>query len=664
MRSGRWVAVVGGLISLAFLAGCGGFTGDVAQQGGTQETGGVAGAKLAGRVYGGQQPIVGAQVYLFAANTTGYGGNGIAASSSNASVSLLTNTAGTTLDTSGGATNGDYYVGTSGVTVSCPSGGCFTITGDYTCAAGAQVYLYALGGNPGAGTNAAAGLMAALGSCPMAGNFAAATPYIVVNEVSTVAAAYAMAGFATDATHVSSSGTALAQVGIANAFANAGNLETLATGVALATTPAGNGAVPQAEMNTLANILAACVNSTGAVTGPTNPTACYTLFNNAESGGSTGAVPSDTATAAINLAHNPGSNIAGLYALGSATPPFAPALSAQPSDFTMVLLFTGGALNDPAGIAIDASGSVWVVNFQGNSVIKLASSGAILSGSAGYTGGGLSNPEAVAIDQLGDAWVLNDLGNAVTEFSNSGSLLSGANGYSGGGIHNPTALAIDGSDNVWIVNSSNAVTKLSNSGASLAGANGYTVSGGFGSTYFPQFVAIDSSGDAWISSEVDNSVLEVSTSGSVISPSVGYTGGGLDEPLAIGFDGSGDAWVANEIGTVSKLSPSGASLAGTNGYLSSGGGVMALDGSGSAWFSSYCTTRVSNSGSFLSGTNGYSCGGPLAGSGAMAIDGSGNIWFSIGYAGNNYVAELVGAATPVVTPLSVGVKNNALGTRP
>jgi len=47
------------------------------------------GVSIQGSVHGGQQPIVGARIYLLAANTTGYGGNGIAASSSNASVSLL-----------------------------------------------------------------------------------------------------------------------------------------------------------------------------------------------------------------------------------------------------------------------------------------------------------------------------------------------------------------------------------------------------------------------------------------------------------------------------------------------------------------------------------------------------------------------------------------------
>ena len=49
----------------------------------------VTGATIQGIAHGGQQGIVGAHVYLFAATTTGYGGAGIAASSANASTSLL-----------------------------------------------------------------------------------------------------------------------------------------------------------------------------------------------------------------------------------------------------------------------------------------------------------------------------------------------------------------------------------------------------------------------------------------------------------------------------------------------------------------------------------------------------------------------------------------------
>ena len=180
---------------LVFLTGC------ALKTTGTPES--QAGSAITGFVHGGQQPVAGAHIYLLAANTTGYG---------KPSISLL-NAALTLHSDSLGA-----YV------LSGTDGG-FSVSGDYTCTANTQVYLYALGGNPGSGINPASGLMAILGNCP--GVTFSPTTNVNLNELTTVAAAYAMAGFATDATHVSSSGTTLAQIGIANAFANAANLVSL-----------------------------------------------------------------------------------------------------------------------------------------------------------------------------------------------------------------------------------------------------------------------------------------------------------------------------------------------------------------------------------------------------------------------------------------------------
>jgi hypothetical protein len=388
----------------------------------------------------------------------GYGGNGIAASASNASISLLQSAANTAQDAnSADATYLDYYATTD-------SSGAFSITGDYSCTPGQQVYLYGLSGNPTypSGTaNSAIGLMAALGACPSTDSFPSST-YVVVNEVSTVAAAYAFAGFASDAVHVGSSGTALAQVGIANAFANAGNLETLGTGVALAVTPAGNGTVPQATINTLADILAACVN-----TNAPGSSGCSTLFANAMSAGSTGTVATDTATAAINIAHNPGANIGALYGLVTANPPFAQPLSAQPNDFTLGLKFAGGGLSTPNGIAIDGSGDAWLSNYGGNSVTKLSSLGAVLSGASGYTGGGLNQPIAIAVDGSGNAWIADDPNSTttgeVTRISSGSSPT--INGYTVGGLMGPYGIAIDATGGVWVPNGDNgSVTKLTGSG--------------------------------------------------------------------------------------------------------------------------------------------------------------------------------------------------------
>jgi hypothetical protein len=43
------------------------------------------------------------------------------------------------------------------------------------------------------------------------------------------------------------------------------------------------------------------------------------------------------------------------------------------------------------------------------------------------------------------------------------------------------------------------------------------------------------------------------------------------------------------------------------------------------------------------------------------VDSAGNVWVLLN---NNTVKEFVGVATPVITPLSVGVKENKLGTKP
>ena len=312
-------------------------------------------AGLTGMVATGTTGIAGAHVYLFAANTTGYG---------TASVSLLSATETGTSDAVG------TYVLTNSM-------GNFTMSGDYTCSSGAQLYIYALGGTAGTYSVSSAGLMAAIGSCPATGT----TVVAQVNEVSTVAAAYALAGFATDAMHVASSGTALALVGIANAFSNAANLVKLSTGVALTTTPTGNGTVPQTQINALANILSVCVNPTNFVASN-----CSLLLGDALAGGTTGNAPSDTATVAINIAHNPGSSlISDIYNFQPSSPVYTPTLGRQPNDFTIAISYSGGGLSGPQGIAIDGLGNAWVTNDTVASVTKLSSAGAVLSGTSGYT---------------------------------------------------------------------------------------------------------------------------------------------------------------------------------------------------------------------------------------------------------------------------------------
>lgn len=618
------------------------------------------GMAIQGRVYGGQNPLKNAQVYLFAANsgvftpnTNGYG---------NPSKSLLTSVSGqTTLDTSGGPTNGDYFVTTD-------TNGNFGISSDYTCKGGQQVYLYALGGDPGlgSGTNSAAGLLAALGTCPgtfgSTGNSFPSGLFVVMNEVSTIATAYAFAGFATDATDVSSSGTPWATTGITNAFANVTNLETLGTGSALTTTTGGSSTVPQLEINTLANILASCVNSSGP-----SSTACSTLFGDAKSGGSTGTAPTDTATAAINMAHNPGANISALYLLSVGTPPFAPALTSAPNDFTMALNFSGGGISSPAGIAIDNSGDVWIADdVNPGKVTELSPLGVALNGSP-LTGGGMENVASVAVDLGENVWVGNDYNaGSITQLNGSSGAVMGSSPYTGGGVNEPIGVAVDSSDDIWVANFGEStmgnVSKFTNAGGAVSGSGGYGTGMEINTA-----IAIDTLGNVWTTDLNFGSLDEVSSTGTLKSGFTGY--GSFNNPTALAFDSANHVWVATHGSNVKVLTDTGTAV-GT--YTGGGLGLsqgIAIDGANNAWIVNRVSSATSpgllseftNGGTALTSSTGYTSS-TMLNPNAIAIDESGDVWVTNN--NNSTVSEFIGAAAPVMTPLAVAVSNAMLGQRP
>ncbi len=601
----------------------------------------VPGVALKGIVHGGQQPIVGAHVYLYAANSNGYGG---------ASTSLLLSKSNTSKDG-----NNRYYVTTG-------TGGTFSISGDYTCPSGtAQVYLYAIGGDPTPGVpNAAAGLLAGLGSCN-APSFA--SQYVVVNEVSTVATAYALAGFTTDPTHIASSSTALGTMGITDAFNSIANLLNLSTGLPLATTPAGNGTVPQAEINTLADILAACINSTGP-----SSTACTTLFGNAMNGTT---APADTATAAINIAHNPGANIDNLYALATANSPFQPTIS-EPNDFTVAVTYTGGGLDGsgfaPEGIAVDGSGNIWVPNFESGTLSELNYMGVVAaSGSTGFGQGALNNPTSVAIDSAGLVSVANFYGNSLTQFFASGAVRTKPQGS---GLSNPYGIAIDTGSNIWVSNfGSSTLSEFQSSGAPSSGT------GGFGGVPEPGGIAADTSGDVWVTGygSSPSYILKASPNKVAGQPPVltFISETQLLVPYGIAVDGSGDIWVTNSgTGSITEFHADG-SIASPDPDGFTGGGLanpygIAIDGTGNVWTAnnggnSNSISEFNSSGVAISGANGY------VGTGlfpyGIAIDPSGNVWVA-NKDTSAPLTQFVGAAAPVVTPLAAAAAYGELGTEP
>lgn len=282
-----------------------------------------------GMVHGGQSPITGAAIQLWAVGTTGY------ATGATALISA-------TVTTSDGSSTMDSNANVGNANNTLPAGE-FTLnfTSAYSCAGNPLVYLVATGGNPGltAGTNnSAIVLMAPLGPCT---NLNSST-FVSINEVTTVAATWALAQFMTYTGVIGAPSSNAAS--LASAFNEVNNLVNISTGAALATDTAGD-TVPQSEINTFANTVVPCINSTG----PTS-TACSTLFTDIYSGLS----PLTVLSGLLDLALFPNTNMSNLFGLATANTAFQPSLSAAPHNWTLTL---GGA-----GSFCGYSGSGYTVN--------------------------------------------------------------------------------------------------------------------------------------------------------------------------------------------------------------------------------------------------------------------------------------------------------------
>lgn len=413
-----WLTALTILVPAMWLAGCAGLSTS------TPSAATLPGTPMQGKMYGGQQPIAGAAIALYAASTGGYG---------------LANT--NLLKTA----------------VTTDAGGGFNITGDYSCTAGQQMYIVGTGGNPGGGVNANVALMAALGDCA---NLSASTD-IDMNEVTTVGSVFAMAPFMSGIAGVSTSATNTS--GLAHAFASVNKLVNIASGSSPGPALPAGASAPSAQIYALADMLASCINSTGGVAG--DDTACGRLFTLTTPVG--GTAPTDTIRAALNIAQHPTANVSALYDLIPPGAPFAAQGSAAPQDWTLAVTYSAGGMHGPRSTVVDASGNVWIANAASNSVTVLAHTGTPVQGSP-FTGNGLNGPTTIAIDTNGDAWVANTSGATVSAFTASGSALGGSPFSAGNALSAPGALAFDAPGDLWITNNGSAsVVELSATGTFL-----------------------------------------------------------------------------------------------------------------------------------------------------------------------------------------------------
>jgi hypothetical protein len=321
--------------------------------------------------------------------------------------------------------------------------------------------------------------------------------------------------------------------------------------------------------------------------------------------------------------------------------------------------FTGPTIGNAGNIAIDGSGNVWIsgTTASGSNLVSIVAEmspvGSILSGATGYVVG-TDASGSLAIDQSGNAWLTGT--SHIYKVSSSGTV---STFQPDEGSHY-RSIAIDGSGNVWSNSTSGTTSliELSPGGIDLH----FTSTAAIGNAG----LAIDSSGIVWTAGPASLFATSIATGTNLNVQATSQTF------YKVAIDAAGDPWVTAL--DIDNALTQYAFDSSTNSYSPIGTlpddfrpSSLAIDGSGLVWLAiDYSATNISafaNSGSgiqFVAGpyqglTNGFLYDD-------IALDPSGDIWVTSG--GGTGLTEIIGTATPVVTPISTGVKNHTLGTRP
>jgi uncharacterized protein (TIGR03437 family) len=368
-------------------------------------------------------------------------------------------------------------------------------------------------------------------------------------------------------------------------------------------------------------------------------------------------------------------------------------------------------LDNPLGIAVDGSGKVYVAD-SGNERVRTVSAGIIntVVGNGAYSFGGdggaassayLSHPEGLTIDANGNLLIADTGNNRIRKWTPAGliSTIAG-NGTGGpalaGELNGPSSLATDSRGSVYIADTQNgAVEKIVGgpvpvvaSQANFAPCNVVDPTDVIGFT--PTGVAVDSSGNIFISDVSVSRILEVS-GGKIKAiagnpngcfPS-GFAGDGgpalsaaLNNPSGIAVDSSGNVYFSDSGNNrVRKISGGNiATFAGSGGYGYTGDNAPAanaglanpqglwMDGKGNLYIADtgnhrvrmvnpagIITTVAGNGLATFSGDGGTPVLASLNSPQGVAVDKLGNIFISD--TGNNRIREIpVAPPTYALTP--------------
>ncbi len=248
---------------------------------------------------------------------------------------------------------------------------------------------------------------------------------------------------------------------------------------------------------------------------------------------------------------------------------------------------TAAELYFPASVATDASGNIYIADV-GNERIRLVSTSGIIStfagiGTVGYSGDGgqataaeLHSPYGVALDASGNIYIADELNQRIRMVNSTGIINTfagnGTGSYSGDGgqatvaeIYNPSSITAN-AGNLYIADYTNARIRIVNSSGIIntfagTGITGFSGDGGPATAAklnYPAGTAIDASGNIYIADQTNERIRIINTSGIINTFAgrgvTGFSGDGGPAtaaefwvPECVATDASGNLYIADEV---------------------------------------------------------------------------------------------------------------------